>query len=505
MPYQPLAPSPRALNASAFPNNRSPQILQILKKLLSQNISIDLSRVSTILALFGFASAATGSLKRYGSQVYAWIQTFFMATITVPAGDDLYDEIQTWLDAHALKNREYRNIRAGIEYPKGNRGEIKYQVPFEPVWFLYERRIFVIKKIRDPMPRIYKDPRLQPEEYVFSVDADMSITITTLGRSTEPIRRFLNTCRNFSKSRKESTVTVRAYNNSSYRPSSMWYTLTQKPLRHLDSVHLDEDIKDTLVSDITKYLDPKTRAYYRSRNIPYRRGYLLHGPPGTGKTSLSMALAGAFGLDLHMLDINAVQGDKALENLFRSLPSPSLVLLEDIDAIGLKKRVAGQATAGERIPPHTCTLSGLLNALDGVASSEGRILLMTSNMPHQLDDALLRPGRIDRMIYLGHISQHSAMQMYQRMYEGEFADRKATGGHATTPLMPDEEKKDEGVDPDLVAMASKFASQIPEDTLTPAQVQEYLLRHTESAAEAEAGVAGWVAEQIGRSKGTPAA
>lgn len=52
-----------------------------------------------------------------------------------------------------------------------------------------------------------------------------------------------------------------------------------------------------------------------------------------------------------------------------------------------------------------CTLSGLLNVLDGVASQEGRIVLMTSNKANQLDPALVRPGRIDKKIFMGNISQ----------------------------------------------------------------------------------------------------
>lgn len=102
--------------------------------------------------------------------------------------------------------------------------------------------------------------------------------------------------------------------------------------------------------------------------------------------------------------------------------------LEDIDAVGMKRRTwDGEKEEGKQNKPRKlgrldpdvitpgCTLSALLNVLDSVASREGRIILMTSNLLEKLDEALLRPGRIDRKECLGHIKASGAEQLLRRI------------------------------------------------------------------------------------------
>lgn len=72
------------------------------------------------------------------------------------------------------------------------------------------------------------------------------------------------------------------------------------------------------------------------------------------------------------------------------------------------------------------TLSGLLNALDGVASSEGRIVFMTTNYLDRLDAALIRPGRVDMKEYIGYCTRYQLEQMYRRFYNGPSVDEFAT-------------------------------------------------------------------------------
>lgn len=92
--------------------------------------------------------------------------------------------------------------------------------------------------------------------------------------------------------------------------------------------------------DVRKFLDgginkPKLilATWYHDRGIPYRRGYLLHGPPGSGKTSFIQALAGELEKNICILNVNDMgMTDDRLAHLLNNIPPSSILLLEDIDA-----------------------------------------------------------------------------------------------------------------------------------------------------------------------------
>ncbi len=115
-----------------------------------------------------------------------------------------------------------------------------------------------------------------------------------------------------------------------------WVKIAERPCRPLSTVVLSEKSKTEVLSDINEYLNPETARWYANRGIPYRRGYLFYGPAGTGKTSLTFALAGVFGLDIHVVSLlEPTLTEEELGMLFTTLPARCIVLLEDIDTAGL--------------------------------------------------------------------------------------------------------------------------------------------------------------------------
>jgi chaperone BCS1 len=152
-------------------------------------------------------------------------------------------------------------------------------------------------------------------------------------------------------------------------------------------------------------LSRQPQGWYSEQGIPYQRGYLWYGPPGTGKSSLSLSIASEFGLDINVVNLSSID-DKALLKLFSELPPQCLVLLEDIDAASSKRFEDTDPTGDQNDKCSSpkkplrkmVSLSTLLNVIDGVGSPEGRVLVMTTNHPERLDDALMRPGRVDMKV-----------------------------------------------------------------------------------------------------------
>lgn len=101
--------------------------------------------------------------------------------------------------------------------------------------------------------------------------------------------------------------------------------------------------------------------------------------------------------------------DNKLEQLVHTLPRNSVLVLEDIDSIFVKRKASVTS-------PVQVSFSGLLNALDGIATTNGRILFMTTNHIDRLSPALIRPGRIDRKFFFDYASHDQIETMYRQFY-----------------------------------------------------------------------------------------
>jgi chaperone BCS1 len=257
--------------------------------------------------------------------------------------------------------------------------------------------------------------------------------------------------------------------------SGTWEQSKTRHIRQMSTVLHDDMEKEALLSDIMSFLNPATREWYTERGIPYRRGYLLYGPPGTGKSSLSLSIAGHFDLDVYILNLASVD-DSILNNLFAKLPQHCVILLEDVDVASQNRSQDIEAEHSDSILSSSekhgkkVTLSGLLNALDGVGSQEGRLLIMTTNYIERLDDALIRPGRVDRKVEFRLADEIITGQLFRIVFNGSDCNTEKT----------------------LEQLADDFAGRVPESEFSPAEVLSLLLEHRRSPESAVANVAAWV-------------
>ena len=162
----------------------------------------------------------------------------------------------------------------------------------------------------------------------------------------------------------------------------------------LERVVCDQKDKDKLIDDIIEWSNKKEN--YRNLGLTHKRGYLLYGEPGNGKSSLVMAIAREFERDIYYLDINSFTSEENMRRAFSEIAAGCILLIEDIDTVW--GRINDEGVWDARLPANKdckVTFSFFLNLLNGVLDKEDLLLFMTTNNLTKLDEALIRPGRID--------------------------------------------------------------------------------------------------------------
>lgn len=191
------------------------------------------------------------------------------------------------------------------------------------------------------------------------------------------------------KAIKEEKKTVKLH-TIDYNGPDYWGSIKFDHPATFDTVAMDPEMKRELIKDLDTFVE--SREFYRRVGKAWKRGYLFHGPPGTGKSSLVAAMANYLRFDVYDLDLKEVQCNSDLRRLLIGTGNRSMLVIEDIDR------------SFESVEDDKVTLSGLLNFIDGLWSSSGdeRILVFTTNHKDQLDPALLRPGRMDVHLHMSY-------------------------------------------------------------------------------------------------------
>ena len=456
--------------------------------------------------------------------IWDQFSSFIISEVMVSSEEDLYEFASEWIASQktiradntlnalssSMSSSTIRRQRHASDSDENIReppqkAKIRYEQSQGLQIFVYKRRIFFFSRTYG-FGHSYFNGTYRRSELLH---------LRCLGRSTEPIRELLQEIFVIHKDKEKSLTIIRRPQGVGYGDSMSWSRITAKQKRALDTVILEGEQKQKIIADITEYMDSETQDFYAQHGIPYRRGYLFHGPPGVGKTSFALALAAKFGLDVYVLSLTDKSlSDSFMLTLLTQLPSRALLLLEDIDTAGLNRNTRdakaalarrklglGSSKTGNKDQDRKdneadeaeelgaladasgedsgrVTLSGLLNAIDGVASPEGHILIMTTNKPDDLDDALVRAGRISVRVAFKNASRVQARELFERMY-------------VKPPVLYSDPVLEAGR---IKKCAEEFAERIPDGEFSPADLQEYLLVHKRSPEGAVGGVEEWKRE-----------
>ncbi len=219
-----------------------------------------------------------------------------------------------------------------------------------------------------------------------------------------------------------SVWTQQIYTNS----NGQWVASPSNNSRSIDTIILKDNLKNEIKNDLQLFLN--SESWYKERDIPYSRGYLFYGLPGTGKTSMIKAISLYSKRHIHYLMLSEVKSDAELIDLLKKINYKETVLvIEDIDAMSkiVKSREQVSKSSESDIDEESetkkkeesrLTLSGLLNAIDGVFTCHGRILIMTTNHPEVLDSALIRPGRVDSKYLFDNCNIDQIKDLYEMFF-----------------------------------------------------------------------------------------
>ncbi|TPP60490.1 Mitochondrial chaperone BCS1 [Fasciola gigantica] len=429
--------------------------------------------------LFG-VGVGMAALRRLGQLTNLVVRRNFTLTLEVPSHDKAYPWVLHWITSRAAGRTsgvgggggpsQHLSVETSVVRSEGGRIRAAFDfVPSTGVHYMFHQgRIIRIERVR--AQQTMQGANVAPFE---------SVTLTTFGRNKQLFIELLEQARETAVAREKGWTIVYKAAGSEWR--QFGYPRSRRPL---DSVVLRDGVAETIVADVREFIE--NQAWYTERGIPYHRGYLLYGPPGCGKTSFITALAGHLDYSISVLNLSefGMTADR-LDHLLTHAPLQSIILLEDIDAAVHNREHMSANKAYEGMP--TLTLSGLLNALDGVTSTDGRIIFMTTNYVDRLDAALIRPGRVDMRVHLDYCDRSQLVRMFSRFYPSPRAIHKTReddgdakfcglgGASSSDPVVTLRPPIDR-----THSLAVQFAAQLDGVQVSSAQVQGYLLLYKDN-------------------------
>nr|POE51734.1 putative mitochondrial chaperone bcs1-a [Quercus suber] len=302
----------------------------------------------------------------------------------------------------------------------------------------------------------------------------ITISYKSFSGTTEPIKAFLNSLRTKSSQKTSSKIwEARRNANKTIR----WQNTAYRPRRSMETVLVERHLRESIVQAITTHLLPHERKYRANREVSERLTMLFHGPQGTGKTDLCIALAAHFGFDIYIISFADEISDQELATLSETASGRKCILvLEHVEKCGqdrnpVSRRLSNTSTSDETADPPRMlpTTSGLLSVVEGFHSQQDRIVILTTDDRSALDPELLNPGRIHHHFHFDYASTAMMTRIFQTTFTRSPAEFAESDRDEKTPVSIREHI--------IARLAAEFSFQLPSRALTTAEIQRFLASH----------------------------
>ena len=353
----------------------------------------------TLTALSGSFYFVINFIRTPFEKLKNWLHTYFIRQIDLHISEPDYNKVNLWLE----KNKDYIKFQRSYKVVTASgKSEDESDYDDESVSKKQKNRLiagFGTILIWHPNHPLMLVTRTKEEaKQIYNQTESISIQFLTLNPAR--ILTFFN----------EITTIIENDGPFVYESNDHWWGKRgiPKPV----SLPVGDGAR-AMIASVDKFLASKSE--YDSRALAFKRGYLMYGEPGTGKTSIISYIAQKHGLNIYVLNSDSIT---RFSKIAASIKQNSIVVIEDIDftVVGSKRKLDDGDDDSDMTVNNKEALHGFLNALDGIVEFNANIIVATTNNRDALDSAMLRPGRIDETFEISVLNSNDQIEHVSRFF-----------------------------------------------------------------------------------------